>query len=77
MIRVFTIGLVLYFTGLVILYVVKEKREYIIERFGENRLVLIFTLGFTALGLGILLLIISGLGLLFFAVESNWYTASL
>lgn len=69
---VFTVGLVLYLAGVAILYVVKERRDYIVDRVGEERLVLIFTLGFVVFGLGILLLIMSGVGWLFFAVGFNW-----
>lgn len=72
MMPVFTVGLVLYLAGVAILYVVKERRDYIVDRVGEERLVLIFTLGFVVFGLGILLLIMSGVGWLFFAVGFNW-----
>jgi hypothetical protein len=77
MMPVFTLGLALYLTGLVILYLVKEKKDYIIDRMGEERLVLIFTLGFAVFGLGILLLIMSGIGWFIFAVGFNWYTTIL
>ena len=69
---VFTLGLVLYLAGLALLFVVKERRDYIVDRMGEERLVLIFTLGFAVFGLDILLLIMSGIGWFFFAVGFNW-----
>ena len=69
MMAYFILGLALYLIGVVILYVIKEKRSYIIERMGEKRLVVIFTVGFIVFGTGILLLLISGLALLFFAVQ--------